>query len=193
MRLGTFGSMSAVYPPPQVVFQAPRLRPPSGASAETLVLVALILQVIGAAVLIGGILFLFGFAAFHPFAFAWLVVLVSGVVGAVALLFLYFAYEYSYLRIQRGEYAGAQAPTLVIGILSLFLGVIPGILYLIGYVKLADAIREQQSPATMYGPAFGSTPSPTPAVPQMACRGCGRVYFVGQFPFCPNCGQKIGS
>jgi hypothetical protein len=185
--------MSAAYPTPQGAFQAPRVRPPSASSAETLVLVALILQVIGAAVLIGGILFLFGFAAFHPFPFAWLAVLVAAIVGGVAVLFLYFAYEYSYLRIQRGEYPAAQAPTLVIGILSLFLGVIPGILYLIGYVKLADAIREQQTPPMVFGPAFGSAPSTVPSVPQTACRGCGRVYFVGQFPFCPNCGQKLGS
>jgi hypothetical protein len=185
--------MSAAYPTPPVALPTPHFRPASAGSAETLVLVALILQVIGAVVLIGAILLLFGYAAFHPFAFAWLVVLIAAMVGGVALLFLYFAYEYSYRRIQYGDYAGAQAPTLVIGILSLFLGIIPGILYLVGYVKLSDAIREQQMPPVTYGPAPGFAPSVAPAVPQIACRGCGRVYPIGQFPFCPNCGQKIGA
>jgi hypothetical protein len=185
--------MAAAYPTPPSPYQTPHLRPASAGSAETLVLVALILQVIGAVFLIGAILFLFGFAAFHPFAFAWLVVLIAAIVGGVALLFLYFAYEYSYLRIQHGDYAGAQAPTLVIGILSLFLGVIPGILYLVGYVKLADAIREQQATPFPYGPAYGLPSVAVPSVSHVACRGCGRVYVVGQFPFCPNCGQKMGA
>jgi len=178
--------MSVGYPAPTTVFPAPRPRPPSAGSAETLVLVALILQIIGGVLLIGGILFFFGWAAYHPFPFAWLVVLVAGIVGGVAILFLYFAYTLSYRRIQQGDYAGAQAPTLVIGILSIFLGLIPGILYLVGYSKLSDAIREQQFP--------GSYPAPMGTMySQTACRSCGRVYYTGQFPFCPNCGQKLGA
>jgi hypothetical protein len=182
--------MSAAYPTPTAGYPTPRLRPPSAGTAETLVLVALILQIIGGVILIGGILFLFGWTAYHPFPFAWLAVTVAGVIGAVTVLFLYLAYEYSYLRIQRGDYTSAQAPTLVLGVLSLFLGVIPGILYLIGYVKLLDAIREQQPGPMAYGPGYTAPAMPIPA--QTACRGCGRVYLVGQFPFCPNCGQKMG-
>jgi hypothetical protein len=178
--------MSAGYPSPTTVFPAPRLRPPSAGSAETLVLIALILQVIGAVLLIGGILFLFGWAAFHPFPFAGLVALVAGVIGGAAILFLYFAYTRSYLRIQQGDYAGAQTPTLVIGILSIFLGLIPGVLYLVGYSKLSDAIREQQYPVPYGAP-------PVTMYSQTACRGCGRVYYTGQFAFCPNCGQKLGT
>jgi hypothetical protein len=176
--------MSAGYPSPTAVFPTPRLRPPSAGSAETLVLIALILQVIGGVLVVGGILFLFGWAAYHPFPFAWLAVLVGAVVAGLVILFLYFAYTLSYRRIQQGDYAGAQTPTLVIGILSIFVGVIPGILYLVGYSKLSDAIREQQTP--MGYPAPGMAPSS-----QTACRGCGRVYYTGQFPFCPNCGQKL--
>lgn len=177
--------MSAGYPSPTTVFATPRLRPPSAGSAETLVLVALILQIIGGALLIGGILFLFGWAAYHPFPFAWLAVTVAGVIGGVAILFLYLAYTLSYRRIQLGDYAGAQTPTLVIGILSIFLGLIPGILYLVGYSKLSDAIREQQTPAPYLAP--GGVP-----YSQTACRACGRVFTTGQFSFCPNCGQKLG-
>ncbi len=178
--------MSAAYPTPTTVFPTARLRSPSASSAETLVLVALILQIIAAAVLITGILALFAWTAFHPFAYAWLALLVTGIIGALAIVFLYSAYEFSYRRIQQGDYAGAQTPTLVIGILSIFLGVIPGILYLLGYSKLEDAMREQQYPQA-YGAPVGS------AYPQVACRGCGRVYFAGQFPFCPSCGQKLGA
>ena len=178
------GRMSAGYPSPTTVFPNPRLRPPSAASAETLVLIALILQIIGGVLLTGGILFLFGWAAYHPFPFAWLALIVAGVVGGLAILFLYFAYTLSYLRIQRGDYMGAQTPTLVIGILSIFLGLIPGILYLVGYSKLSDAIREQQVPGDYLAP--GGTP-----YSQTACRGCGKAYYTGQFPFCPNCGQKL--
>jgi hypothetical protein len=178
--------MAAGYPSPTTVFPTPRLRPPSAGSAETLVLIALIMQIIGAVFLIGGILFLFGWAAYHPFPFAWLALLVAGVVGGVAILFLYFAYTLSYRRIRQGDYPGAQTPTLVIGILSIFLGLIPGILYLVGYSKLSDAIREQQVP-TPYPGQVGTVYS------QTACRGCGRVYYTGQFPFCPNCGQKLGA
>ncbi len=178
--------MSAGYPTPTAVFSTPRLRPPSAGSAETLVLVALILQLIAGCFLVGGILFLFGWAAYHPFPFAWIALMVGGTIGVVAVLFLYFAYTLSYQRIQRGDYSGAQTPTLVIGILSLFFGIIPGILYLVGYSKLSDAIREQQTPPGYFAPG-------APMATQIACRGCGRVYFAGQFPFCPNCGQKMGA
>jgi hypothetical protein len=176
--------MSAGYPSPTTVLTPPRARPASAGSAETLVLIALILQMIGAVVLISGILFLLGWAAYHPFPFAWLVVLVAGTVGGLAIVFLCCAYLYSYERIRRGDYEGARNPTLVIGILSIFLGLIPGILYLVGYSKLSDAIREQQYPGVPGGP-YGF------AYSQTACRGCGRVYATGQFPFCPNCGQKL--
>jgi len=185
--------MTVAYPPPPVGYSAPRFRPASASSAETLVFVALILQVIGGVILFGAILYLFGYAAYHPFPFAWVALIAAAIVGGVALLFLYLAYEYSYRRIQRGEYQEAQAPTLVLGILSLFLGVIPGILYLVGYVKLGDAIREQQTPPPYYGPGSGFAVPPSPSSPQVACRGCGRVSFVGQFPYCPYCGQKSGN
>ncbi|MGP8158233.1 MAG: hypothetical protein ACLPWO_01275 [Thermoplasmata archaeon] len=186
-------NVSALPPPAPALYLTPPNRPPSAGTAETLVLVALILQVIGAVIVIGLLVLLFGFTAYHFLRVAWVVGLVAGVIGAIALLFLGCAYQYSYVRIQRGQYQEAQAPTLVIGILSLFLGLIPGILYLVGYVKLGDAVREQQMPPSNYGTAYGFAPPPGAAVPMVACRQCQRVYYVGQFPFCPNCGQKLGS
>lgn len=182
--------MSVSYPGPTASLPASRARSPSGGSAETFVLLALILQVIGAVFLFLGIVLLFGVSILHPFPFALAVVVAAASVGAVALIFLYVAYEYSYRKIQQGEYQQAKTPTLVIGILSLFLGVLPGIFYLIGYVKLDDAIREQQG----YGPGgmVGYYRFPPPMA-QAACLGCGRVYPVGQFPYCPGCGRKFGA
>ena len=176
--------MSAGYPSPTAVFPMARARPPSASTAESLVLVALVLQVIAAAFLIVGVLALFAWTAFHPFPYWGVALVVTAAIGAVAVLFLYAAYEFSYLRIQSGDYAGAQAPTLIIGILSLFLGLIPGILYLVGYAKLTDAIREQAYPAG-YGMSM-------PSYAQIACRACGKVYPAGQYQFCPACGQKMG-
>lgn len=155
-------------------------------------LVALILQIVGAVIVVGVLVLLFGFTAYHFLRAAWVVLVVAATVGAISVVFLYCAYEFSYRRIQNGQYYEAQAPTLVIGILSLFLGLIPGILYLVGYLKLGDAIREQQAVPFGYGPAPGFPAPPGAFAPQVACRQCGRVSFVGQFSFCPNCGQKLG-
>ncbi len=185
--------MSVAYPTPGGAYTAVRNRPPSAGTAESLVLAALVLQVIGAAVLIIGLSVALGVSVVTPFAYSWVVAIVAVVIGGIALLFLYLAYEYSYRRIKAGEYEAAQTATLLIGILSLFVGIVPGILYIVGYAKLGDAVREQRSmfvppPA---GVAAGTLASG--AGTQVACRGCGRVYLVGQFPFCPNCGQKIGA
>jgi len=181
--------MSAGYSAPTVGYPLTNARPPSAGSAETLVLVALILQVIGGALVIGGIAWLFGLSILFPYPFAWLVITAAAGVGGVVLVFLYFAYNLVYQRIRRGEYAAAQTPTLVIGILSLFAGILPGIFYLIGYVKLGDAIREQQGSI----PGYSIAPPSTPATAMFACKSCGRVYSLGQFTFCPGCGQKLGA
>ena len=182
--------MSVGYPSPAVSLPAHRVRPPSGETAETLVLIALILQVLGGLFVLGGIGWFFGFSVLYPFPFAWAAVLGAAFVAVLVVLFLYFAYTLSYRRIQRGEYGAAQTPTLVLGILSLFLGVIPGVFYLIGYVKLGDAVREQQGPM----PSYYGLPATLPQVAShVACRGCGRVYPLGAFAFCPGCGQKLGA
>ncbi len=177
--------MSAVPVTPSVPWTVSHARTTSGGTAETLVLVGLILQVLGGALVIGGLTWFFGYSAFHPFPFLWAAIIGGVVVSAIVVLFLYFAYTLSYQRIRRGEYEAARTPTLVIGILSLFAGLIPGILYLIGYAKLDSAVREQQSSATGYA-AF--TPGSL-----VACKGCGRVYPIGHSAFCPACGQKMAA
>jgi hypothetical protein len=185
--------MTAAYPTPPSVF-VPVARSPSGSTAQTLVLVGLILQIIGAVILLSVVGFLFGFSILHPYAYAWVAVTATVVVGAIVVLMLYLTYAFSYERIQRGEYEAARAPTLVFAILNLItLSLISGILYLVAYVKLGDAVREQQFPYPTYSPGYVFLPPPPAPVPQVACKGCGRVYPVGQFGFCPNCGQKLGS
>lgn len=186
--------MSVGYPSPGAVYPAARTRPPSAGTAETLVLVALILQIIGGIILIAAIGFVLGFSVLHSFPYAWAAVTAVVGVAAVVVVFLYLVYTLSYQRIRRDEFQAAQTPTLVLGILSLFAGIVPGILYIIAYVKLGDAVREQQ-PVLLplpYVTGYGMPPPPPP-YSQVACRGCGRVYVVGQFGFCPNCGQKLGT
>ncbi len=167
--------MPAAYPTSTAVASAP-FRPASGGAAEGLVLVGLILQVVGGLILLGGIGWLFGFSLLYPYPYWWVALPAAGGVAAVVVVFLYLVYTLSYARIRRQEYAAAQTPTLVLGILSLFVGIVPGILYLLAYVKLGDALREQSAAVPL---------------PQVACRSCGRVHPVGAFTFCPNCGQKI--
>lgn len=182
-------AMSASYPTPTVVFPTAGPRPASANSAETMVLIALILQVIGGLILFVAFAALIGVSLAHPFAYAWVAISVVAAIAIVVFVFLYFAYTLCYERIRRGDYVGAQTPTLVIGILSVFAGVIPGIFYLIGYAKLGDAIREQQAPVPGYG--LPAVASPGPAL--VACKNCGRVHHMGAFAFCPSCGQKLGA
>lgn len=180
--------MSASYSTPGLTFPAAAPRPASASTAETLVLIALILQVIGGVILFAAFAALIGLSLVHPFQYAWLAATTVAIVAAVVVVFLYFAYTLSYDRIRRGDYAGAQTPTLVIGILSIFAGVLPGIFYLIGYAKLGDAIREQQAMT----PGYGFPAASAPAATLVACKGCGRVYPIGAYAFCPSCGQKLG-
>ncbi len=157
--------MPAAYPTATAAYAIPRARPPSASTAESLVLAGLILQIIGAVgmgILMGALM---GFTMMAPYPYWWAGISAAVAIVAVALVFLYLAYEYSYLRIQRGEYIGAQTPTLVIGIVSLFFGLIPGILYLIAYAKLGDALREQMMPPTWYPYAPPAVPLPPPPPP----------------------------
>lgn len=181
--------MSAGYPTPGVVLPVSRPRAPSAASAQTLVLVAWILQAIAVAIFLGGIGFLVVYSALYPYPYAALAV--TGAVGLAVLLgaFLYLAYALSYVRIRDGHLAEAQTATLVIGILSLFAGVLPGVLYIIGYVKISDALREESSGLLLGAPAvYGFPPPPGPT---LTCPGCGRIYAVGSVAFCPACGRKM--
>ncbi|HEV2317065.1 MAG TPA: hypothetical protein VGV89_05775 [Thermoplasmata archaeon] len=161
-----------------------RTRTPSGGTAETLILIALILQAIFTLAVAAEFLFLgsFLFFAFGPFA------AIAVVFGALVLLFglffLYAGFEWSYRRTKSGDYDGARTWTIILGILGIFFGgIIVGILYIIGYVKLGDASNEQRQAA-----APGWAPAPMPsAAPLTPAPGVAPPSPVA--PTCPKCGQ----
>lgn len=152
----------------------PSYVPPSGSTAKTLILVGIILQaifvliylIIGAVSLIVTIL--------------GVVYLALAVLGIVWLLLIWV---FSYSRVREGRYEAARVPTLIFGILSL-LQIIPGILYIIAYVKLGDAVREQQMPPPGYpggAPMMQAQPYPgSPMGPAQA--------YPGAAPMAPQAG-----
>lgn len=129
------------------------------------------------------------------------------VFGILSFIFLYLVYALCYRRTGDAAYEDAKTPTLVFGILSLiFAGVIPGILYIIAYVKLDDAVKEQQQATPAPGYVAGVPPgSPTSSAPlteggskgspaaspssvSAFCSSCGRALAPDQ-RFCPGCGR----
>lgn len=176
--------------PARPVPRPDRPRPPSAATAETLVLVALILQAIGGVILLGVLAWVLGFSVLYPvplpFPLAWVGATLTIGVAAVVVLFLYFAYHLAYQRIRQGEYVAAQTPCLVFGVLSLAAGILPGIFYLIAYVKLGDAVRERFATAPS---AWFTSPRPNAAEP-VRCPSCGHEGDVQEFLVCPQCGTR---
>jgi hypothetical protein len=155
----------------------------AGETAETLILVGLILDIIGEVILLFVGLFLlivpvFGaiFLGFALVGFVW-----------IALVWMF-----SYGRVREGDYEGARTPTLVFAILSFItFALIPAILFLIAYIKLGDAIDQSVSMA----PAWGTQPlAPTPGLVAAAtkyCSHCGRANSPTN-TFCQGCGAPLG-
>ncbi len=139
---------------------APSYVPPSGSTAKTLILVGLIFELIFALVylfVLGVVAFVFAAAGVFP---------VFGVfyigVGVIGFIFLYLVWMFCYKPVQEGRYQQARTPTLIFAILSLVtINIIAGILYLIAYIKLGDAVREQQMPPPGYP---GAAPMMTPGM-----------------------------
>ncbi len=151
----------------------------SGQTAETLILVGLILQIIEVVILLG----LGSFLLFVP--------ILGGIIfglGIIGIIWVLLVWAFSYRRTREGDYVGARTPTLVFGILSLIsFGLISGILYIIAYVKLGDAMSSG-SPTTY---AWGSAPSPPlTAAGSGACPKCGAANPTGA-SFCSLCGTKL--
>jgi hypothetical protein len=159
---------------------------PSGNTARTLILVGLILQSIL-------VLIAFGVGFLLLVVFIGLFFLFAAVLGLIWLLLVYF---FSYRPTSEGEYERARTPTIVFAILSLLtLSLISGILYLIAYIKLGDAVRE-----ATYVPAGGPYPPPPGGVPYMppptavaapgmqVCLKCGTVRQ-GAGAYCSHCGN----
>jgi hypothetical protein len=156
----------------------------SGDTAQTLILVGLILDVILEAILLlVGLFFL-------------IVPLVGAIIlglALIGLLWVFLVYLFSYQRVREGDYEGARTPTLVFAILSLLsVALIPGILFLIAYVKLGDAIREEPNAAPAWGaPAAPAAPaSPLPTTGSKFCEHCGRANPAAGI-YCQGCGAPL--
>jgi hypothetical protein len=165
-----------------------RASSPSGETATTLILVGLIVDVVFEAILI-----VLGAAVVRgPFGGVVLLAL-----AGIGLLWVVLIYLFSYVRVRRAEYEDARPPTLVFAILSLItLALIPGILFLIAYVKLGDAVREQPATASH---AWGAPAPPVPPLPLASavavpatryCSYCGRADTSGG-QYCTGCGAPL--
>jgi hypothetical protein len=196
-----------------------RPRAPSQGTAETLILVAFVLQLIFSLVWI----FLFGLLAIvGGTLFLFAIVLGGAVLGFAALmtilsiLMLYVAYQYSYRRVRVGDLAGARGPTLLLGILGIFFGgIVVGILYIVAYVEIGQAESELRTMGagpgpygnpygSPYGyglPAYGAggvgyAPPAGPVAPATPgnCPRCGRpATFIPQYgrSYCYSCAQYV--
>lgn len=197
-----------------------RVRTEAGSSAETFILVAFIFQIIFTA----GFLFLFGLVGVLTGSSSVGVVLDAFLLGGAVLgiFMLYVAWEWCYQRTRRGEYEGAKSVALVLGILGIFLGgVVVGVLYLVAWSKLEDALIELRNPRPMYpmmvppgyfvpapiffapspapGAPLATSPSVSPPPPGLtatpgACPRCGRPpVFIPQYArsYCFTCNQYV--
>jgi hypothetical protein len=135
--------------------------PPSGSTAKTLILVGLIFQLIFALIFLlalGALAFVAAVAGVFPI-FA-IVYIAFGVLG---FIFLFLVWMLCYQPVRQGRYEQARTPTLIFAILSIItINLIAGILYLIAYIKLGDAVREQQMPPQGYP---GGAPMMAPGMP----------------------------
>jgi hypothetical protein len=158
---------------------------PAGESARTFILVGLILQFLGALVVLVVGIYITILGA-HLLIFG-VIVLVLALVG---FLWVALVWTLSYERTRRGEYDLARTPTLVFGILSLLTGgIVSGILYLLAYGKLGDAVGDVGALE-----AVGFRTSVASEGGYRARRTCPRCGFANPpagLP-CPGCGYRPG-
>ena len=165
--------------------------PRAAGTAKILILIGLILQAIEVAVFVLIALIL----VVVPFVGVFLFLPLA----AVGILWIILVYFFSYERVDRGDYAGAQTPTLVFGILSLItFNLISGILYIVAYVEIGSAEREVATARGGYPgvpPTWGAPPpssfSPGAAgAPPKYCPSCGRPNPAVS-RFCQGCGAAF--
>lgn len=154
----------------------------SGKTATTLILVGLILQSIEVAfvLVVGALVTLLVFVG----------VLLLGV-ALIGVVWVVLVYLYSYRRAQEATYEAARTPTLVFAILSLItFNVISGVLYLIAWVKLGEAVDEQTRNTSV---AWGTAPplAPSATFPGRYCSRCGAPNAPGN-AYCSRCGNPLG-
>ncbi|MCI4326462.1 MAG: hypothetical protein L3K16_02325 [Thermoplasmata archaeon] len=175
-----------------------RPAPPSQGTAKTLLLVAFVLQlllsliyiVVGLLGIVAGSLFLF------VGSFGVAILALSAIATIAPILVLYVAYRYAYAPTRDGNFAAARGPTLLLGIVGIFFGVIlVGLLYLLAYWKIGQAQAESGPQGGWAGaptPAFAYAPSPVYGRPGSPTTG-GVAYAPGpsaSLPStCPRCGR----
>lgn len=82
--------------------------------------------------------------------------------------------------IDAGQFDQAEAASLVMGIIGLFVNIISGVLFLIAYAKLTNVRRYATG-----RPAFGP-----PVAPARYCTECGRA-VPPDARYCPHCGNEL--
>lgn len=77
---------------------------------------------------------------------------------------------------------------------SAALGLVGFILFLVGVILIVTRSPAYAPPVAHYPPVWVPFPPPPPPAPVglIACKGCGRVYALNQYAFCPSCGTKLG-
>ncbi|MDE1820292.1 MAG: hypothetical protein KGJ23_05875 [Euryarchaeota archaeon] len=170
----------------------------AGGEAETYILIGLICQILSS---LGFLLFVFVFFGVLGVVSSgfWVI---GGLIVAVIVFMLFAAWEWSYSRTKRGNYEGARGVTLLLGILGIFFGLLPGIFYLLAYGKLDDAIQERTRPMVpvmMFAhPGYAYAPPPgyvmVPATPMAAPLPSAPVLMASppphaSAPACLRCGK----
>lgn len=84
--------------------------------------------------------------------------------------------------VDAGRYVQAQNPSLILGILGLFVNVISGIFFLLAYMKLGSAIQYAETPP----PSFRDTSFGTGRY----CMECGRAVTLDA-KYCHHCGKAL--
>ncbi|MFZ1024023.1 MAG: hypothetical protein WAN87_07805 [Thermoplasmata archaeon] len=179
----------------------------SSETAQTLILIGLIFQLVSFLILLG-----VGF-------FLLIIPILGGIVlflAFISLIWLLLVYIFSYAPARNRDFEDARTPTLVFGILTLISGgFISGILYIVAYVNLGDALDEEQartaaprasatalpyvpparfaySPGTPVLASPAMTPPPSPPIPLSSfyCSSFGRP-TPPHATYCRNCGPQL--
>ncbi len=134
----------------------------------------------------------------------------SLVLAGVGLIVIFMLKDKVFIHLDQGRFKQANDALLIWAIVGLFVYVIPGVVMIIGYLKLqeifqpqyqqyqAQGVPQQQAPPAPPQPAPQSQPAEQPATPSAEpkdkkvemtkCRKCG-VNYPSFMHNCPNCNE----
>ncbi len=203
--------MGQYYQPPPPGYAAPPMEPPEAGSIKTMARIASIFGIIVCVIaLLGAILELYWYAVWESYDYYWGyaddMVRTWYIIYAVILILMFIFGLIFFMQcnkisqmVDQRQYVQAKSKTLIWTIIGfLFVGVIPGILLLIAYLKFDTLIRSTQTQG--YGPApqpYAPAPPPPAYPPQQqyqqqgyrVCQGCGAQIPANSYA-CPNCGRQ---